>query len=270
MNNNSWRDETINELSSLLKNNSEVLSLSIYGSLASENVEVDKWSDIDVLLVVEDDSIDKYYSSTSWLETLGEIFSVQQNSSNNSSTTKIIFKDFRKIDMIIATKSQILNSKPFWTKQKFVFSNSDQIKSILEKNAITSFAADTKNYYLDKLSNEFWFIAFTAVNKVLRKDLLIALHLTLDLYKSCLVLLMWMRDKETGTNVHRVGGLKNELIENMNIKIDDLSSKGILKLIEKCGVEFDKLAKEWETSYKEHSSTFKIYLDEAKKGHSNS
>jgi hypothetical protein len=42
----------------------------------------------------------------------------------------------------------------------------------------------------------------------------------------------------------------------MGIRLDGSSKSDILNLIEQCGSEFDILAKEWSTEYKEHFPTF--------------
>lgn len=188
---------------------------------------------------------------------------MQQSSNDHVNTTKIVFEDFKKLDLIVTSKSRILKGEPFWTKQKIVFFHSEEIKQQLENIKLNSKSLDLTEYDLGRLSNDFWFLSYTAVTKVMRDDLLIALHLTLDLYRYCIILGMWLRARETGTNIHRVGGLKNDLIENMDIKIDDFSKKGMLNCIEKCGEEFDKLASEWTADYIERFIKFKTILSKA-------
>ncbi|RJP47492.1 MAG: hypothetical protein C4584_00365 [Armatimonadetes bacterium] len=260
-----WRESTIKKLTQILQLDNQVLSLSLFGSLVNTEVEKDKWSDIDALLVVEDAAFSKYSDSSDWLNSLGEIFVIMRSTGEQNQTTKVIFSDFRKIDLILLTKSRMLRKKPFWTKQVFVFTNSTEVKQFLEDNALKTELDNLNVYDLDKLANDFWFLAFTAVSKVVRNDLLIALHLALDLYRNCLLLGMWLRDKETGTYIHRIGGVRNDLVEKMDIKITDLSKEGILNLIENCGKEFDKLAKEWSPNYEAYAPLFKTAIDQAKK-----
>lgn len=261
MDNDSWREETLDLLTNILQPDKQVLSLSLFGSLANSEIETDRWSDIDALLIVDDAAFDKYTLSADWLAPLGKIFSIQLS----PNVIKVIFDDFKKIDLVINTKSKIINEEPFWTKQKFVFSNSDEIKKILEEKALTTIANNPNSYDLVKLANEYWYISFTAVTKLIRNDLLISLHLALELYRICLILGMWLRDKEAGTYIHRTGGVRNNVLEKMNIKLEEMTKEGILNLIEQCGEEFDKLALEWSPDYNPHSPLFKKVLTEARK-----
>lgn len=265
MENDSWREDTLELLKQILQPNNQVLSLSLYGSLASSEIEKDSWSDIDALLVVEDSVLANFYPSIEWMSPLGKVFVLQQSSHDQTSTTKVIFEDFKKIDLVITTKSRIIGSKPFWTKQKFVFSNSEEIKQILEEKALITTPDNPNDYDLEKLANEFWYISFTVVSKVIRNDLLIALHLALDLYRLCLVLSMWLRDKETGTYIHRTGGIRNDTIEKMNIRLEKITEKGILTLVEQCGREFDKLALAWSPDYAPHFPIFERLVNTARK-----
>ncbi len=265
MDNESWREQTLELLKQILQPNNQVLSFSVYGSLANTEVEKDRWSDIDALLVVENSALDSFFPNIEWLKQLGEVFIVQQSSNDITHVTKIIFNDFKKIDLVITTKSKILEMEPFWTKQLFVFSKSDEIKQILEEKALTKVPDNSSTYDIEKLANEYWYISFTVVIKIIRNDLLIALHLALELYRLCLVLGMWLRDSDTGTSVHRTGGVRNEIIENMDIKLEKMTKERILSLVEQCGKEFDKLALEWSPNYAPKLPTFERLLVEAKK-----
>ncbi len=260
MENESWREIVLEKLSALLGENKDVLSLSLYGSLANPEVEKDKWSDIDALLIIEDDALDTFYPTMEWLKPLGEIFACQQT----DNCTKVIFTDFRKMDIVIRTRSQVTKGQPFWTKQKFVFSNSEEIKKILEEKPITYTPQDPLTYNFEGLVEEYWYISFVAITKLIRNDLLISLHLTLELYKKCLELGMWFRDREVGSNIHRTGGVRNDLIEQMNIQFQGSSKMDIIMLIEQCGKEFDKLALEWSPDYKTQFPTFEKALASAK------
>ncbi len=259
-----WREATLEKLTQILQPANQVLSLSLFGSLSNPEIAKDKWSDIDALLIVADEALDKYFPSIDWLKPLGKIFALQQSSNKQSQCSKVIFSDFKKIDLVISTRSKLIAGKPFWTKQKFVFSNSPEAKQIMQEKALPSIPDNPNDYDLKKLSDQFWFISFVVVTKVIRNDLLIALHLALDLYRNCLLLGMWQRDRETGTYIHRTGGAKNTLlVKEMDIKIEDLSKKGVLLLVEKCRQEFDKLALEWDPDYTPHLPIFKKVLEMA-------
>jgi hypothetical protein len=61
----------------------------------------------------------------------------------------------------------------------------------------------------EQMTNDFRFKGMLAVAKVARSDLLVALHLSLDLIRDCCVLAMQLRDWETGTDHHRTGDAAN-------------------------------------------------------------
>lgn len=172
------------------------------------------------------------------MHALGNLFITQQIDSNKSKVSKVIFEDFRKIDFIFVTKTQIIDCEPFWISQKIIFSNSKEIERKLKNN--TNIFGEVNPQDINKLSNEFWFISYTKITKLMRNDLLIAPHLALELYKNCLLLGMWLRDRDTSTTIHKIGNTRNDLFRKMDIKLESLSKEGLLSMIEECGVEFDK------------------------------
>lgn len=257
-----WREKTLHELDLLFKDNPDVISLSLFGSTSKPDVQVDRWSDHDVLVIVKDGALGKFYPTREWLKPFGDIFAIQQNEDEIHCNIKVIFSDFKKIDFVLTTESKAKNELKYLTKQMVIFSKDHSITELLQEAPLS--LPNNTVYDFDKLIQDYWYWSFVAVTKLIRNDLLISLHLTLDLYRKCLELGMWLRDRETGTNVHRTGGVRNDLIEKMNIELQGSSKKDILELIEKCGKEFDKLALEWDSNYEIHFSTFEKMLSLAK------
>jgi hypothetical protein len=167
------------------------------------------------------------------------------------------------MDIILATESDIRKPEAQWTRQKFVFSRSDSIQKLLEEKALDIIYLKESPYKFDELVNEFWYIAVVATTKVMRNDMLISLHLALELYRKCLELGMWLRDKETGKYIHRTGSVRNDLPAKMNIRLDEISRESVLSLIERSGEEFDKLASEWSSDYQNHIPIFKKLIQMA-------
>jgi hypothetical protein len=95
----------------------------------------------------------------------------------------------------------------------------------------------------------FWFKGVMAVHKVARDDLLIALHLALDLVRDCCVLGMMLRDRVEGTDDHRTGGMGNQVIAEFGGIRQPPTAAGILGVIEQSSILFDKLAAQWSDSY---------------------
>jgi hypothetical protein len=104
--------------------------------------------------------------------------------------------------------------------------------------------AISNDFWFKGISNDFWFKGILGVYKVVRNDLLIALHLALDLIRDCLVLRMMLRDRAKGTNHHRIGDFGNQELQTLKIPSPEFSSAGILTSIGYSGEIFDQLAKE--------------------------
>ncbi len=257
--NGDWREETLESLERMFKERGTVISFSLFGSLSKPEVEKDRWSDIDALVIVRDDALHQFYPDLEWLSPLGKIFASQLTKDDNLFGVKVIFNDFKKIDFVITTESTALKGIKVLTRQKVLLSNNETISKLLNE-APLSVSQNPTNYPFDKLIEDYWYTSFVAVTKLIRNDLLISLHLALELYRKCLELGMWLRDRESGTNIHRIGGIRNELVEKMNIRLNGTSKKDILELISQSGKEFDKLAKEWSSDYKEHFPTFENLL----------
>ena len=73
--------------------------------------------------------------------------------------------------------------------------------------------------YRGERVDEIWLKFFLCVNKFMRNDHLIGLHLLLDLLRDYLVLELEIRDQLKGTNIHRFGDAESlpEKIDPINI-----------------------------------------------------
>ena len=88
-----WHDSTLKHISSILKANNAVISLYVFGSFAEVASDIDHWSDLDLLIIVQDDAINKIYPNLDWLSSLGKIFAYEQSSNKYQHVSKIIFED---------------------------------------------------------------------------------------------------------------------------------------------------------------------------------
>lgn len=64
--------------------------------------------------------------------------------------------------------------------------------------------------------NDIRFLAAIATTKLGRGDRLIGLHLTLELWKRCLEQAMLLRDRDTGTTIHRHGTGRDQLADQIH------------------------------------------------------
>jgi hypothetical protein len=86
------------------------------------------------------------------------------------------------------------------------------------------------------------------VYKVVRNDLLIALHLAQELIRDCSVLGMMLRDRATGTNIHKHGGIGNQIVAQLEVTQKPFTPVGILDSIRESNEVFENLACEWSSS----------------------
>lgn len=249
-----WQFDTITHLERLLRSLDAVQAAVLVGSFANDAVQPDRWSDLDLVIVIKDLALDPYYADTTWLQPIAPIYTTSRSQAANRFTLRVCFEDLRRLDLIFILASafespQGWDFNPFLTGFQVLFSRSAVVDKFLSQPLqIRSDVHDPETQFLS-MSNDFWFKGMLAVYKVVRNDLLIALHLTLDLARDCLVLKMMLRDRKTGTRHHRLGGDGNEMIAELPGQSAEYSSTGILKMIEEYSRIFDNLASEWSSSY---------------------
>ncbi len=56
-----WQENMLDDLTSHFELNEDVLGLLLFGSFSKPELHPDYWSDLDILVVVKDDKIDKFF-----------------------------------------------------------------------------------------------------------------------------------------------------------------------------------------------------------------
>jgi predicted nucleotidyltransferase len=252
-----WQDIVIRDLVALLQLNEEVLSVVVSGSCALSSIEKDAWSDVDLLVVVSEHAISRYFPALVWLQALGEIYAFEQNANQFTYTTRVCFTDFRRLDIVLTTEFALeqidsWDSVSFWNGTLTLFSRSTRVNTILARNFEPLNPSPISAEQFQAMANRFWFKATIAATKVVRDDLLIALHLALDLGRDCCLLAMLLRDRDAGTNYHRHGGAGNDFVEQLQTAKSSYDALGILDGIEQSSIAFDSLAAQWSSDYKEY------------------
>ena len=214
--NDSWQDDAVRELVALLRPDEGVLALALSGSCARAGPGRDVWSDVDALVVLEDAAVGRFFPSVEWLRPFGELFAYEQSSSGLTHTTRVCFGDFRRLDLVLMTEAALARVDSwgmvsFWEGTRTLFSRSAAVDEILARKFERPRPPLVTREQFLALVNQFRFKAAQAVVKVARGDLLIALHLALDLARDCCVLGMLLRDRAEGTAHHRGGGAGSEL-----------------------------------------------------------
>jgi hypothetical protein len=266
-----WQEDTTQQLKEKFKKNDDSILFAVFGSTSSKENYLDFWSDIDGLLVLKDEAFEKYSNNIGWIEFIGNIFTYQHQPGEHSQTYRIVFDDFKKLDLVLIKESVIdavlqPNVGPYWKEVTILFSKSTELEQKL-KNTKKDFPSAP--HFTDKqfieLVNNFWFNAQLALYKTVRNDLLIAQHLTLELYKDALLLGMIIRDRETGTNIHKHGGIGNDLIKTMTLPLKEINQINIINLIDNCGKEFDQLCIKWNKDFSTKHQVFIQFIEKAKK-----
>lgn len=264
-----WQANTLEQLTSELETYQDVIAAVLIGSLAQDDITSDMWSDIDLVLVVENDSLDHFYPGTKWLHFIGPVFAVSNSDDGFRYTSRICFMDMKRIDFIFIPVSSFHNINnwsfnPLQNGHRVLFSRSQFVPDILRGIPQRSNRLKNSDIQFKNLQNDFMYKGMLAVYKIIRNDLLIANHLALDLVRDCLVLGMMLRDQSEGTRHHRNGGAGNELVTGLNDEYFGTSAKGILNSIEQSSILFGTLAKEWSETSNSKMETLLGWIETAR------
>ncbi len=262
-----WQAETIVEVQRSFATDQAVKALILVGSNASESADL--WSDVDFICIVDDSAIDQFYPVTEWLGALGDVFAIEQFTAHPRFVTRVCLTDFRRIDFVFIAESALTAFQQWFysrSQTQILFSRSVIVDKLLMSYPDLAEIKPAFDYrQFEKMSNEFWFKAVIAVTKVMRNDLLIGLHLALDLSRDCLVLGMIFRDRDAGTTIHRFGGFYNEIVDDVGLQSSANSkADGILEIILQSANVYDHLASRWSTTYRSHYEPFREWVESVK------
>ena len=249
-----WHDAAVQRLTALLQTDPDVLALAVFGSYLQPQTHLDIWSDLDILLVVRDEAMERFYPGVDWLAPLGSVSAHESSSGAFQNTTRLCFEDLRRIDLVVTTESGLEQVKdwprvPFWKDVQVLFSRSAQVHQGLSRTFERPELPLVPAEQFETMANRFWFKGVMAVQKVARYDLLIAYHLTLDMVRDCCLVGMMLRDRAEGTDHHRQGGIGNRLVAELASIQQPPTALGILTMIEESSAVFDDLAARWSESY---------------------
>lgn len=264
-----WQESILEDLVSYFSSNEDVCGLLLFGSLSRPDAHPDEWSDIDVLVIVKEDALGDFFPTVDWLAGFGRLYTYSQSTGDFTCTTRACFENFHRIDVVITTEANLAHvdqwsGVSFASGARVLFSRSSLIDEIAHRSyPPREFAPATQEQFLELVRN-FRFKSMLAVYKVVRHDLLIALHLAQDLIRDCCVLAMMLRDRATGTNIHKEGGIWNRYLTQWEITRHPFTSIGILDSIKASNEEFEKLAFEWSPEYEEACQPLFDWIEKAK------
>lgn len=244
-----WQQRLLNDLSTRLQGNQDFLGLVLYGSYADDSVTTDEWSDIDLMAIVSDEKVKTYFSDRDWLDQYGTLIGLDRHSEPDRNVLRVVFDPCRRVDMTLVPESIL--KKHIQKKineacktHKTLWSRIQDINQGLPGLLKAPIFAGHSDISTEALIDTFWFKASVSIAKTARKDLLVGMHLALDLARDCLVLQMIRRDNAKGTNVHRFGGFGNEIVNRVLPPSNTTSQESILELIKHSMLLFDELAKD--------------------------
>ncbi|MFI9600564.1 hypothetical protein ACIHCX_11885 [Streptomyces sp. NPDC052043] len=179
-----WQATLVPLLRAFADEEPRIHELRPHGSAQGNCVGLDRWSDLDVLLITPE--------PVSMAEALAERIRSRcapEFASNRSGdwhhyTLRVVLRDLRRIDISAAVPPGHAATAP---RDK---------------------AGPGKGGPMDELINDFRFDAVLASIKAARDDVLIGGHLALQLARHVLAAAMLLRDRDAGTTHHRFGGTK--------------------------------------------------------------
>lgn len=215
-----WQESVLADLPSALKADGNVVGMLLFGSLAASEPHMDEWSDIDILLVVKEEALDAYFPSVEWIRAFGPLYTYSQSTDDFTYTTRACFANFQRIDFVISSEGKLAEIQrwpaiPFTAGVRVLFSRFGGIEEIAQRQYPQREMSPVPQAQFLALIRDFRFKSILATHKVVRGDLLIALHLAQDLVRDCCVLGMMLRDRATGTNIHKDGGIGNEYVAQL-------------------------------------------------------
>lgn len=264
----SWQESVLADLVSQLAPNEDILGLLLFGSFSDPETHPDEWSDLDILIVVQAGKIETYFPGIEWIRHFGRLYTYNQSADGFTGTTRVCFENFNRIDFVITTEEKLAEmhqrqSLPFCSGSKVLFSRSKKMDEIADQGHLQKGMPASQEQFLE-LVRSVRFKSMLAVYKVVRNDLLIALHLAQDVVRDCCVLAMMLRDRAAGTHIHKQGGVGNQFIAQLEATRQPFTAAGILDSLRASNEIFEKLALEWSGDYQKNRQLLFNWIEKAK------
>ena len=264
-----WQESLLNRMTSYFEPNAAVAGLLLFGSGSGQEAGSDEWSDLDLLVVVKNHNLTDFFPAVEWLTAFGGLYTFSQSSDEYKATTRVCFENFERVDLVFTTEEQLAQvdhwpSVPFFSGTKLLFSCSRIVDQIAARERFPLNIPVVTSDQFSGMVREFRFKSMLAVYKVVRNDLLIAQHLSLDLIRDCSVLGMMLRDRATGTTIHKHGAVGNELASQFETAQKPFTALGILDSIQGSNTIFENLAHEWSSDYQDKRQFLFDWIEKAR------
>jgi hypothetical protein len=172
-----WQQALLAEIRAVAADDSRVVAVQAYGSVASG--QADEWSDLDVAVRVSAGTAGAI-ANPRWLSKFGRVWASDASANSSRSIVRAVYADGRRLDLTVADAGRT---------------------GLVLPPTLDRLAARTTRVR---------FSAALAVVKAVRGDLLIATHLTLGLLRDCLELALLLRDQSVPASRDRVAAVVAE------------------------------------------------------------
>ena len=242
-----WQTRALEQLSQYFAAEPDAKAFVLTGSFAEPDITPDFWSDIDVKIILADQAIDRYYASLTWLLPFGQLIGAERHAGPSIKTLRVCLEGFKRFDFVFipesALQSLAAGDEPLFRQPcAIIWSRLPGLEKYIAPSPSPVAYQDVAGDTIASIAEQFWFKAAVAITKVMRNDLLIGLHLALDLARDCLLLQMLRRDQALRTTTHRIGGWGNAWVEQFAWDSSECYEVKILDLIARSCTGFDELA----------------------------
>lgn len=265
-----WQSQSVPKLTNLLWDYPSIQAVLQYGSAARHDESLDRWSDVDILIVADALTVDRLTSDVEWTTPLGLLFAWEVFPSEVKTVLRLCFQDFSRFDLVFTTAEHLTRIDDWGRAQlsgaiEMLFCRDSRVLPWLAPRLDPPTPVGPSATEFAAMVHRFWFCVSVAVTKIVRDDLLIALHLTQETSQTCLVLRMILRDRETGTSHHRTGGSGNDLVLTMNaLNHIGYDAQGLLDRLSFTAQLFDTLAAAWDPNYVVKADVALVWIQSAR------
>ena len=206
-----WQGEAAAHLAEIFRRDAGARALVWYGSWAMGTA--DDWSDIDALVVLDEEAIARYHPGREWLGFLGEPVAARSYGNGWVWVHRTVFTGFRRADVVMTTEANLerVGEWPFLgfarsERRRVEFSRSSVVDRVLTGDLAPPRAHYGSDGDLRRMAERVVFGAVLAIERAVRGDGLIAGERALEIARETLLLAIVLRDREAGTTHHPHGG----------------------------------------------------------------
>lgn len=262
-----WQPAALEQIRTILTDDPSVLGVVLLGSYSGYAVP-DYWSDLDIVVVVRDGDYARFFPATEWLKPFGALYATETTDFEDFAVRRCQFTSLWRIDFDLVSEGS-LRGIADWKERlltrdrRVLFCRSDVLSEALgvTQDLSAGAAPPVADDWWEHFTTEFWFRGMLAATKLGREEMLVGLHLTLDMVRDCAHVAMLLRDRDTGSNHHRDGRDGNHYMPLLERCQHPYTVEGLLDTMAAAATVFDDLASRLDPGYRPRRQTLLEYLD---------